>query len=74
MKAADLTSRVLAVLERQGPCSIEELWSALPEFDWVQLVVSVDKLARGAEIAVWRTESGEYRVITQASLSHQPDS
>ena len=68
LNLVDLTNRVLAVLERRGACSFEDLLREVPQLDWVQLSLALDKLAREADIDVWRTESGEYRIIAHASL------
>jgi hypothetical protein len=68
MNRIDVTSRVLSVLQRRGACSFEDLLREVPQLDWVQLSLALDKLAREADIDVWRTESGDYRIIAHTSL------
>jgi mRNA-degrading endonuclease RelE of RelBE toxin-antitoxin system len=69
MKPIDVTNRVLAVLESGGPQSLEDLLRELPDLNWVQLSLALDKLLRASDIAVWRTECGDYRVIAQTHVS-----
>jgi len=57
-----LEQQVLAVLSPSSQ-TFDELFSALPNGNWVQLILALDHLSREGQITVWRTEDGEYRVM-----------
>jgi hypothetical protein len=57
-----LEQQVLAVLSRSSQ-TFDELFSALPNGNWVQLTLALDRLSRDGQITVWRTDEGEYRVM-----------
>jgi hypothetical protein len=69
MKPIDVTNHVLAVLKGGGPRSLEDLLRELPDLNWVQLSLALDNLLRTADIAMWRTEAGEYRVIAHPTVN-----
>ena len=57
-----IEQQVLEVLA-QSSQTFDELFSALPNGNWVQLTLALDRLSRQGQITVWRTEEGEYRVM-----------
>jgi hypothetical protein len=68
-----LADRVLTALEGRGERRFEELFMDLPDVNWLQLSVALEKLARDGDIAIWRTDEGDYRVTSQlqgSQLTH----
>ena len=65
MKPIDITDRVLRVLEGREARSFEQLFLDLPDLNWLQLSMALEKLTRSGEIGIWRTEGGEYRVAAR---------
>jgi hypothetical protein len=65
MKAVDVADRVLRVLLGRGERSFEQLFLDLPDLNWLQLSMALEKLTRNGEIGIWRSESGEYRVVAK---------
>jgi hypothetical protein len=46
---------------------LKSYWFVFLSFSWAQLSQALDKLSRDADIAVWRTGDGDYRVIAHAA-------
>jgi hypothetical protein len=71
MGASGVADRVMNVLEGRGPRTFEDLFLDLPDLNWLQLSVVLEKLVRDGDIAIWQTEDGDYRISAQSSqLTH----
>lgn len=53
---------VLSVLMEHGERSLDELGQSLPEMNWAQLFLTIDKLSRSGKICLHRAKDGDYIV------------
>jgi hypothetical protein len=58
---------VLSVLMERGERSLDELGQSLPEMNWAQLFLAIDKLSRSGKICLRRAKDGDYIVGLSAS-------
>jgi predicted transcriptional regulator len=64
MERSDVTAgekRLLEVLRERGPQTLDEL-CALPDFDWAQVLMAVDRLSRTGDVVLELVGPCEYHV------------
>jgi hypothetical protein len=58
---------LLRVLMEQGERSLDELEQSLPETNWAQFFLAIDKLSRSGRICLRRAKDGNYIIDIRAS-------
>jgi uncharacterized protein (DUF433 family) len=58
----EIEKDILQDLERQGPCSIEEMVAHLPGYTWNQVFNAVDRLSRNAKVTLQHPSRFGYQV------------
>ncbi len=53
---------LLAILERNGPQTLDDLGASVPSASWAQLFLAVDRLSRAGAITLRVIGRGEYLV------------
>ncbi len=67
-EAVVIASEVLREIERQAPCTLDELIRALPAYSWNQVFLAVDDLTRRNVLMIHRGARSDY-LITLAGQS-----
>lgn len=60
---------ILAVLQRTGPCSLDDVVQQLPHYDWSEVCAAVDRMSRDGRI-VLRRVPGSSGYHLSLPLSH----
>jgi hypothetical protein len=69
----EIEKDILQDLERQGPCSIEEMVAHLPGYTWNQVFNAVDRLSRNAKVMLQHPSRFGYQVsLAQAYRPSAP--
>ncbi|MER3422912.1 MAG: hypothetical protein C4293_06445 [Nitrospiraceae bacterium] len=51
---------VLGVLRDRGAQTLDQLGGSLPEVNWAQLFLAIDRLSRSGKISMWNMGPGDY--------------
>ncbi len=71
---ASVEESVLDLLQRTGPCSLDDLVVHLPNYGWSQVFLAVDRMSREDLLRVRRLTSSTYFVALslRPSTGHLP--
>jgi hypothetical protein len=59
---------ILATLQERGAQPLDRLAASLPEVNWAQFFLAIDRLSRGGKISLWRPSRADYVVsLTRAA-------
>ncbi|WP_447979576.1 hypothetical protein [Candidatus Nitrospira bockiana] len=53
---------VIGVLRQQGTQTLDQLGKLLPEANWAQLFLAIDRLSRSGSITLWSPGFGDYLI------------
>jgi hypothetical protein len=53
---------VLAALQQHGTQSLDQMSKLLPEINWAQLFLAIDRLSRSGKISLWSPGFGDYLI------------
>ena len=53
---------ILGLLQTRRPYTLDDLADSLPEVNWAQLFLAVDRLSRSGSIILWKQQGGDYLV------------
>lgn len=53
---------VLAALQQHGTQSLDQMSKLLPEVNWAQLFLAIDRLSRSGKISLWSPGFGDYLI------------
>ncbi len=51
---------VLSVLQQHGTQTLDQIGKLLPEVNWAQLFLAIDRLSRSGKISLWSPGFGDY--------------
>jgi hypothetical protein len=53
---------VLGALQQHGTQTLDQMGTLLPETNWAQLFLAVDRLSRSGKISLWSPGFGDYLI------------
>ena len=53
---------VLAVFQKHGTQTLDQMGKLLPEMNWTQLFLAIDRLSRSGKISLWSPGFGNYLI------------
>jgi hypothetical protein len=53
---------VLAALQQHGTQTLDQMSKLLPEINWAQLFLAIDRLSRSRKISLWSPGFGDYLI------------
>ena len=53
---------VLSVLQQRGTQTLDQIGKLLPEVNWAQLFLAIDRLSRSGKISLWSPGFGDYLI------------
>ena len=59
---------VLGTLGERGPQTLDQLGASLPEANWAQLLLAIDRLTRQGEISMRIHSHGDYLIALTPSV------
>jgi hypothetical protein len=62
---------VLAALQQYGTQTLDQMSNLLPEINWAQLFLAIDRLSRSRKISLWSPGFGDY-LITANQTQRPP--
>ena len=63
---------VIDMLQRTGPCCLDDLVRYLPHLSWGQVFVAVDRMSRHGQVFLHQLGYSTYRVTLSSQLSSSP--
>jgi hypothetical protein len=63
---------VIDMLQRTGPCCLDDLVRCLPHLSWGQIYVAVDRMSRHGDLFLHQLGYSTYRVTLSAQLTSSP--
>jgi hypothetical protein len=64
-RKAVVEERVLQVLHQQGRQTLDQLGTLLPDINWSQLFLAIDRMSRSGRISLRWMGSGDYLISTK---------
>jgi hypothetical protein len=61
---------VLSTLQQHGTQTLDQIGKLLPEVNWAQLFLAIDRLSRAGKISLWSPGFGDYLITV--NVSHRP--
>ena len=71
-QSCDVESAILEMLQRRGPCSLDELYQGLSDYSWNQVFAAIDRLSRNGHLALRRPGRFDYLVSIGMSSGDAP--
>ena len=59
---------VIAVLQQRGTQTLDQLGKLLPEANWAQLFLAIDRLSRSGKISLWSPGFGDYLITVNNGI------
>jgi hypothetical protein len=59
---------VIAVLQQRGTQTLDQLGKLLPEANWAQLFLAIDRLSRSGKISLWSPGFGDYLITVNHGI------
>ena len=59
---------VIAVLQQRGTQTLDKLGKLLPEANWAQLFLAIDRLSRSGKISLWSPGFGDYLITVNNGI------
>jgi hypothetical protein len=53
---------ILGVLHQHGTQTLDQIGKLLPEVNWAQLFLGIDRLSRSGQISLWSPGFGDYLI------------
>ena len=53
---------ILATLQQHGTQTLDQMSQLLPEINWAQLFLAIDRLSRSRKISLWSPGFGDYLI------------
>jgi hypothetical protein len=53
---------ILGVLQQHGTQTLDQIGKLLPEVNWAQLFLAIDRLSRSGQISLWSPGFGDYLI------------
>jgi hypothetical protein len=63
---------VIDMLQRTGPCCLDDLVRYLPHLSWGQIYVAVDRMSRHGQVFLHQLGYSTYRVTLSSQLASSP--
>ena len=63
---------LVGALRERGPQTLEELGSCLPQTNWTQLLLAIDRLSRRGDITMRLHSQGDYLISLNSPPHHSP--
>lgn len=61
---------VVGILQQHGTQTLDQIGKLLPEVNWAQLFLAIDRLSRSGKISLWSPGFGDYLItVNQARYS-----
>jgi hypothetical protein len=68
MQGPSVEEWVLGTLQEGGPQTLDQLAESLPEANWAQLLLAIDRLSRHGDISMRSHPPGDYLIALQPSV------
>jgi hypothetical protein len=53
---------ILGLLEKKGAQTLDQLADSLPEVNWAQFFLAIDRLRRSGKVMLWHRQPGDYLI------------
>jgi hypothetical protein len=68
MQVPSVEEWLLGTLRERGPQTLDQLGKSLPEANWAQLLLAIDRLSRRKEISMRSHPPGDYLIALKPSV------
>ena len=58
---------VLGVLQQHGAQTLDQMGQLLPQMNWAQLFLAIDRLSRSRKISLWSPRFGDYMITVNGT-------
>ena len=58
------------MIERMGPCALDDLVRELPQFSWGHVFAAVDRMSRDGRLVILQLRDSTYQITLPHSISH----
>jgi hypothetical protein len=58
---------VLGMFQKHGTQTLDQMGKLLPEMNWTQLFLAIDRLSRSKKISLWSPGFGEYQITVNGT-------